>query len=85
MPFEYTEDDFLNNLKLTPQEYYTLQSETWGQGFEEGVREAISVFEVSLKHNGKTHYTGIECWFCDAVNKLEDRLADPDEEEDLND
>lgn len=37
MPYEYNEQDYLNNSRITPEEFYTLQSRMWGQGwFERG-------------------------------------------------
>ena len=30
----------------------------------------IAVFHEATKHNGKTHYEGIDCWFCKAVEEI---------------
>lgn len=33
-------------------------------------KRAIEIFNVETRHNGKTHYEGIDCWFCKAVEKV---------------
>lgn len=30
----------------------------------------VNVFSIETRHNGKTHYEGIDCWFCKAVEKV---------------
>lgn len=30
----------------------------------------VNVFSIETGHNGKTHYEGIDCWFCKAVEKV---------------
>lgn len=43
---------------------------------QDGMDIAIDIFDKATRHNGKTHYYGMECWFCDTVEKIRDSDLD---------
>ena len=48
MPYTYTPDQFLDPKSLTPEELYSLQSETWSQGYEYAIAKAVAILEDGL-------------------------------------
>lgn len=48
MSYTYTADELLDPKSLTPEELYSLQSETWVQGYDHAIAKAVSILEDGL-------------------------------------
>ena len=59
--------DMLDPAKLTPEQLYRLQSDTWAQGAKYEQDRIIEILHVETGHNGKTHYEGMTCRICDII------------------
>lgn len=61
------DDYWVNNLLITPINKALMYDNAIWIAESNGIDKAINIFNEATGHNGKTHYYGIECWFCDAV------------------
>lgn len=48
MGFEYTSDGLLDPKSLTAEELYSLQSETWVQGYDHAIAKTVAILEDGL-------------------------------------
>lgn len=60
-------DYWVNNPLITPINKALMYDNAIFMAKSDGMDEAIDIFNEETKHNGKTHYYGMECWFCDTV------------------
>ena len=63
-------DYWVNNPLITPiNKALMYDNDIWMDKMDE--RDyIIDIFKEATGHNGKTHYEGIKCWFCNAVAKI---------------
>lgn len=60
-------DYWVNNPLITPINKALMYDNAIFMAKSDGIDDAIEIFNEATKHNGKTHYYGMNCWFCDAV------------------
>lgn len=63
-------DYWVNNPLITPINKAFMYDNAIWMAKQDGIDDAIDIFSEATGHNGKTHYEGIDCWFCNAVYKI---------------
>ena len=63
-------DYWVNNPLITSINKAMMYDNAIWMAKQDGADLAIDIFNEATGHNGKTHYYGMECWFCDAVYKI---------------
>lgn len=63
-------DYWVNNPLITPiNKALMYDNSIWMAKMDER-DDIIDIFNEATRHNGKTHYEGMDCWFCDTVDKI---------------
>ena len=63
-------DYWVNNPLITPiNKALMYDNAIWMAKMDER-DDIIDIFNEATRHNGKTHYAGMDCWFCDTVDKI---------------
>ena len=60
-------DDYWVNKSMDPMFKAMMYDRDIWAAYEDGKDHAIDIFNRATGHNGKTHYLGSKCWFCDTV------------------
>ena len=68
------DDYWVNNPLITPiNKALMYDNDVWA-AYEDGQDRAIDILNKATGHNGKTHYEGIQCWFCNAVTEIKEGI-----------
>ncbi len=69
-------DDYWVNKSMDPMFKAMMYDRDIWSAYEDGKDHAIDIFNEATGHNGKTHYVGINCWFCNAVTEIREGIHD---------
>jgi hypothetical protein len=63
-------DYWVNNPLIKPMSKAMFYDMDIWKAQQDGQDKVIDIFNEASGHNGKTHYQGIDCWFCKAVEEI---------------
>jgi hypothetical protein len=66
------DDYWVNNPRIAPMNKAMFYDMDIWKAEQDGQDKAIDIFNEATGHIGKTHYYGMECWFCAVVEKIKE-------------
>lgn len=66
------DDYWVNNPLITKINKALMYDNAIWMAKMDGQDDTIDMFREASGHNGKTHYEGIDCWFCKTVDKIKE-------------